>query len=1017
MATSSSPPLRPWMNMQDHSRRPDVAAAAMATQSLTLNRPDMGISANGDIYSPQRNVVPSAASSVRREQNNKQLGPLDTTADFRGSSTALDEPFSSISTATTLATYSPRSTNVSLPLSPASPFQSSKTFIDNRQSASVKETATSGSAPMPITLPRLTATSPDTKGFATTPSPTLTYRETNGTTPRPILSSTSSVQRRPDRLPVLQLDSSKGNGLWPGTNDTLQSPCFFHQRFDDAVDVHKVLEEIAGDEWMSHSRLMQTATGVREVSKQLQRRPIKRAVKNVMIVTKARDNHLITLTRELAEWLMKTPRYSSDLGVNVYVDEKLRHSRRFDAAGLLEVEPRFQQMLRYWTPDLCWEQPERFDLVLTLGGDGTVLFTSWLFQRVVPPILSFSLGSLGFLTNFEFPCYKQDLDRIMGSEGMRVNLRMRFTCTVHRLRADGTSAAGEQFQVLNELVIDRGPSPYVSNLELYGDNELLTVVQADGCIFSTPTGSTAYSLSAGGSLVHPDIPAILLTPICPHTLSFRPMLLTDTMLFRVSVPRQSRATAYCSFDGKGRVELRQGDSVTIAASQYPFPTVSSQPTEWFNSVSRTLRWNTRAAQQKAWDGENADADGETYDIDTIDPLTAAGVIHRRHLKPQSSLQSIRHTIVRANASALPQIALSSLKQRHFLTIAAAPRTIENSRRILTIKSRAQKRWASEDATVVSKAPVTEKRPAAQEQEQEAQTTPSEPAAHATTPAPAPIDQHTSTPANSESQIEQTSLNITEPAELTPQSSNAAASTDAAAAAAAAPTAPSSSTSEEGVQDTASEVTSPGGVAKEGFRTLWIGNLPFRMSVDELKEIVNAIAPTTYARILKDTYGRSRGFAYVDFETHEEAQKVKHALINRKIHDRVVQVNFSRGPQALPTKDKPLQTVNPPSKVLFIGNIPYDASDKDLNALFRPVKNAIEFRVAIDRQTGHPRGFCHAEFIDTPSAKEAFEYFSAKSLHGRQLKVDYTHQRGRAGSNRQLNPTRDIGPGKSDATQE
>lgn len=273
----------------------------------------------------------------------------------------------------------------------------------------------------------------------------------------------------------------------------LQSPCFFHQRFDDAVNIKKVLEEITDDEWLSHSRLVQTATGVREVSKQLQRRPIKRAVRNVMIVTKARDNSLVRLTRDVAAWLMSTPRYGSDLGVNVYVDAQLRKSKRFDATGLLQDEPRFQHMLHYWTPDMCWTAPEKFDLVITLGGDGTVLFTSWLFQRVVPPVLCFSLGSLGFLTNFDFGEYKSLLNGVMGDVGMRVNLRMRFTCTVfHKDRSKGAAAGeveeGEQFEVLNELVIDRGPSPYVSNLELYADNDLLTVVQADGCIFSTPTG-------------------------------------------------------------------------------------------------------------------------------------------------------------------------------------------------------------------------------------------------------------------------------------------------------------------------------------------------------------------------------------------------------------------------------------------------------------------------------------------------------------------------------------------------
>ena len=305
-------------------------------------------------------------------------------------------------------------------------------------------------------------------------------------------SSNPSSQKLSAALSNLQLGPYLDR-LPPTARLAMQSPCFFHQRFDDAVNIQKVLEEITDDEWLSHSRLVQTATGVREVSKQLQRRPIKRAVRNVMIVTKARDNSLVHLTRELAEWLLSTPRYGSELGVNVYVDAKLRNSKRFDAPGLLQMEPRFEKMLHYWTPDLCWESPEKFDLVLTLGGDGTVLFTSWLFQRIVPPILCFSLGSLGFLTNFEFENYKQHLNAVMGDVGMRVNLRMRFTCTVFRKdrRKEAEAGAveeGEQFEVLNELVIDRGPSPYVSNLELYADNDFLTVVQADGCILSTPTG-------------------------------------------------------------------------------------------------------------------------------------------------------------------------------------------------------------------------------------------------------------------------------------------------------------------------------------------------------------------------------------------------------------------------------------------------------------------------------------------------------------------------------------------------
>lgn len=426
---------------------------------------------------------------------------------------------------------------------------------------------------------------------------------------------------------------------------TKSTPCYFHKRFDDAVDIDKVLEEIRGDDQLSHSKLMQTAAMVREVGKKLQRKPLKRAARNVMIVTKARDNTLVTLTRELTQWLLETPRYGRSTGVNVWVDQKLKKSKRFDIDGLYAYNDRFREQLRFWSPALCLEKPEMFDLVVTLGGDGTVLFTSWLFQRVVPPVLAFSLGSLGFLTNFDFSSYKEQLNHVMGDAGMRVNMRMRFTATVYRHAASSsynpstaasstsistttsqtgtdptggsTKIEGETHEVLNELVIDRGPSSYISSLDLYANDSLLTRISADGIILSTPTGSTAYSLSAGGSLVHPDIPAILLTPICPHTLSFRPMLLNDDMALKVAIPSSGRGGAFVSFDGKGRVELGRGDEVVVRASQYPFPTVMGQPLEWFDSISRTLRWNTRAAEQKGWAG-GAAGHGEGDGADLVE---------------------------------------------------------------------------------------------------------------------------------------------------------------------------------------------------------------------------------------------------------------------------------------------------------------------------------------------------------------------------------------------------------------
>ncbi|CAM9306136.1 unnamed protein product [Ectocarpus sp. 13 AM-2016] len=135
------------------------------------------------------------------------------------------------------------------------------------------------------------------------------------------------------------------------------------------------------------------------------------------------------------------------------------------------------------------------DFVLTLGGDGLLMYSNTLFRRSVPPHLCFNLGSMGFLSPFEYESMKEEVRRIM-SGGMKVSLRMRLSARI--IRDDQTS---EAFHALNEIVIDRGSSPYLTNLECYCDEEHLTTVQADGLIIATPTGSTAYSMSAGGSMV------------------------------------------------------------------------------------------------------------------------------------------------------------------------------------------------------------------------------------------------------------------------------------------------------------------------------------------------------------------------------------------------------------------------------------------------------------------------------------------------------------------------------------
>jgi NAD+ kinase len=303
------------------------------------------------------------------------------------------------------------------------------------------------------------------------------------------------------------------------------------------------------------------------------------------------------------------------------------------------------------------------DLICTLGGDGLLMHASMIFQGPVPPILCVSGGSLGFLTPFRpdemvdaikvalglgsldeeckvvssdsnngktastptifrdigdhvyppnMPSYPyepllkaanecadddSELPRFSFGRGGRIclSIRMRLECTV--ISREGSVRA--RYNVLNEVVIDRGSSPYLAALECFCDDVHLTTVQADGVIFATPTGSTAYSLAAGSSVVHPAVPCILVTPICPHVLSFRSMVFPDHVVLRCYVPDDARAVASVAFDGKHRQELSRGDSVQVRMSCYPVPTINrdDHSSDWLGSLKRNFNFNSRARQQ------------------------------------------------------------------------------------------------------------------------------------------------------------------------------------------------------------------------------------------------------------------------------------------------------------------------------------------------------------------------------------------------------------------------------------
>jgi len=187
------------------------------------------------------------------------------------------------------------------------------------------------------------------------------------------------------------------------------------------------------------------------------------------------------------------------------------------------------------------EYTRAVDFVVTLGGDGTILHVSSLFNHCVPPIISFSMGTLGFLLPFHIKDYQTALNDVIRGD-VSLLLRMRLACSVWakngtRIKRTSGLEIGDM-QAMNEVNLHRGRYPHLTNIECFVDGQYLTNAVADGLIVATPTGSTAYSLSAGGPIIHPSVQNILLTPICPRSLSFRTIILPPTSKIQMRVSNE-----------------------------------------------------------------------------------------------------------------------------------------------------------------------------------------------------------------------------------------------------------------------------------------------------------------------------------------------------------------------------------------------------------------------------------------------------------------------------------------------
>ena len=234
--------------------------------------------------------------------------------------------------------------------------------------------------------------------------------------------------------------------------------------------------------------------------------------------------------------------------------------------------------------------PSTSDLILVLGGDGTLLGMARqiAMAETDPPILAVNFGSLGFLTEITLPELFETLASVVDG---RARIDERKMLRSRTFRAETLLA--EQL-VLNDVVITKSALSGILDLSVSVGDQFVARFRADGLIIATPTGSTAYSLSAGGPIVHPLVNAVVLTPIASHTLTNRPIVLPDTSSIRIEPELGGRHDeAFASFDGQSGIKLERGDAVIVDSARRPLRMIRAASRPYFAVLREKLRWAER----------------------------------------------------------------------------------------------------------------------------------------------------------------------------------------------------------------------------------------------------------------------------------------------------------------------------------------------------------------------------------------------------------------------------------------
>jgi len=285
----------------------------------------------------------------------------------------------------------------------------------------------------------------------------------------------------------------------------------------------------------------------------------KKALRSIGILTKAGSDRAVDLVRELIPW---------------FDERKYIPLIEESAAAKIGCEGVSRRDIR-----------ARADVIFVFGGDGTLLSATRLMEGTNTPLLGINLGGLGFMAEVRIEEVREAIEKVLAGQ---CGLEERVMLKAYIHRAGGRIS---QPSVLNDIVLNKGALARIVHIDVAVDGHHLTTFHADGLIVSTPTGSTAYSLSAGGPILYPTLRCLLLTPICPHTLGNRPIVLPDDVTITASL--SSGEDVYLTLDGQVGFPLEPGDVVEIGKSRHTAHLLIPCERDYFDVLRTKLKWGER----------------------------------------------------------------------------------------------------------------------------------------------------------------------------------------------------------------------------------------------------------------------------------------------------------------------------------------------------------------------------------------------------------------------------------------